>query len=178
MPPAVIAAGVGAAGALGGAAITSHAAGGANKAQSHATDQALAYQREKDAAAQKRYERDYADYQQRLAAREATRRAIAKRYGIDLPDAPAPAAAPPPAVPGDARPALQPRTGGPTFSTQPVQRPMAAPMPAAPMVGGAPPLAAEPAGLVPMGPTGPQGPAGPVPDASTWNDWSRYARLQ
>jgi len=123
----------------------------------------------------RRYDQSWAIYQQQLAAREATKRAIAKKYGIDLPEwAAAPAAGPaaPPAGAPPGRPGLTPGNplpGAPPFTGQPAYTPVR---------GNPSPEAAQGmldrAGLTPME-GAPEASAGGPP--SNWNDWSRYARL-
>lgn len=104
MPPAVIGAGIAGVTQLGGALIGSRAQGNAAKAQERATMRAMALERERDAEARRRYDASQADYQRRLAAYEANRRAVLEKYGarfVDAPGAaPGPAAATPGAAPG------------------------------------------------------------------------------
>ena len=174
MPPAVVAAGITGATTLGGALIGSGAQKSAQKHQARANQQAMQMEQQRLAEEKRRYDQSWSLYQQQLAAREATKRAIAKKYGIDLPEwaaAPAaagPAAAPPGAPPG--RPGLTPGNplpGAPSFTGQPAYTPVR---------GNPSPEAAQ--GMIAR--AGLEAPAqepmagGPP---SNWNDWSRYARL-
>lgn len=165
MPPAVVAAGIGGLTTLGGALIGSGAQKNALKAQQQGSNQALQYQRERDAANDKRYERDYAEFQRKTAAREATQRAIAKHYGLDMGPAWAGVGAGSPSGSG-AGPAPAPRPAGPMPGPAPGPAPMSAPM------------SSQPAGMAPgpsaMTPEPEAGPAGPGPEMSSWNDWGKY----
>lgn len=78
MPPAVIAAGVGAAGSLLGGVLQNRAQGKATDAQSAATAEALAFQREQAAKAEEAYKQRYLESQ-------AMRKALLDRYGVEVP---------------------------------------------------------------------------------------------
>ena len=77
MPPAIIAAGIGAAGALGGAALSSRSANKAADTQAQAGREALQWEKEKEA--QRRQ-----DWEKGMAIWNAGRQALAQRYGLDL----------------------------------------------------------------------------------------------
>lgn len=68
---------IGALGSLGGAAIGARSEGQARKEQSRANREALQYQREKDAMSRQQW-------QQAMAAYEANRNALLRRYGMDI----------------------------------------------------------------------------------------------
>lgn len=193
MPPAVAVAAVTAAGALGGAALQSRAAGGATRAQSQATRQAMALERENAAERRRRYDANLARYQEAWDQREAVRRAILAQHGINLPPA-APRA--PVAPSGPAGPQAGPNTvaGPETLAGVPNQSnliqgsqqrnalPPAPPQggnlsalmgPSAPGPSGAPPPAGGPAQSVPLAPA--PAPAGmTLGDLSGWSNWRQY----
>lgn len=99
MPPVVVAAGITAAGALGGAALASRSANKASEASTKANDAALAYAKEQEAQRRADYERAYAEWQ-------AGRQALLSRYGISVPSSSAPRiGAPTGGVPGMNAPA-------------------------------------------------------------------------
>jgi len=77
MPPAIIAAGIAAAGTVGGAAIASRSANKATDAQTKAAADTLAFTREQEAQRK-------AIYDQKMAQYTAMRDTLAKRYGIDI----------------------------------------------------------------------------------------------
>ena len=79
MPPAIIAAGISAAGALGGAALSSRSANKAADTQVQAGREALAWEKEKEA-------RRRADWEKGMQIWSAGRQALAQRYGLDLGD--------------------------------------------------------------------------------------------
>lgn len=66
MPPAVVAAGVTAAGTLGGVALQSRGLNRATDAQERAQREALQYQREREKNQSTRYDREMADHNRRL----------------------------------------------------------------------------------------------------------------
>lgn len=92
MPPAIIAAGVGAAGTLGGGIIASRQAGRAADTQQRAASEALQFEREREQRRQ--YEYDQQQRQQREAHEAEQRRlepyrraaaSVLARYGIQVP---------------------------------------------------------------------------------------------
>lgn len=98
MPPAVAGAAIGAAGSLGGALISRTGQGKAIGASERATMAQLQYQREQDAAKQKRYDAAMQSYAQEKQRYDQIRTALLGHYGIQLPGAggaPAGAGAPP-----------------------------------------------------------------------------------
>jgi len=95
MPPAIIAAGIAAAGTLGGAALSSRGQNKATDAQTKANADTLAYSREQDAQRK-------AVYEQKMAQYTAMRNTLAQRYGIDI-------GTPPAAPGGPAMPGAVPR---------------------------------------------------------------------
>ena len=100
MPQAIVPAIIGGATQLGGALLGAHGASNAAKAQERAGQRAMDYQRSRDAEMQRRYDAQQADYQRRLAAYEANKRAVLERFGVKYPEAAAgaPAGAPGPAA--------------------------------------------------------------------------------
>jgi len=102
--PAVISAGIGAAGSIAGGLIQSHSQNKATNAQMQANREALAYQKEQEALKQ-------ANYQRRYDAWNTSRNALLKRYGIDIgTPTPVQSAAVQPQM-GAAQPTNIPRTG-------------------------------------------------------------------
>jgi hypothetical protein len=92
MPPVVAAAAVTSAGALGGAALQSRAAGRAARGQQKSTAGAMRMERDREVAAGRRYDTQMAAWQQAFDQREAVRREMLRRAGYDVPE---PAAKPP-----------------------------------------------------------------------------------
>lgn len=133
MPPVVIAAGIGAAGALGGAALSSRASGKASESQERSTSEALAFEREQAKRAE-------AAYQQQWMERQAMRSALLKRYGIDVPEL---SSMPAPGQTQPQRPFGGLRQGHPGLEQDPAA-PGAAPV-------GGPPQGAPPGGMPPRG---------------------------
>ena len=118
MPPAVAAAAVTAAGALGGAALANRGASRAAQAQQRAGAEALAFERERDAADRAERQNALRLQEQQHNAREAARRSVLRHYGIFTPDVPTsfggqPSGAPGPA-PRGAAPAPMMAAGGET----------------------------------------------------------------
>jgi hypothetical protein len=202
VPTGVITAGISGLTTLGGALIGSGSQKRAAKEQGRANQEALRYQREKDAEARRRYDQSWALYQQKLASYEATKRAIAKKHGIELPEwapqanpmaGPAPSGGRPGLTPGNPLPGAphysgQPAPGGVSDLSGMMRQGLApggfltGPKPVddgSGIVGGS---LGPPGGAVPVGPgpqMGGQMPVGPGPaeDASEWSNWSRYARV-
>lgn len=94
MPPAIIAAGVGAAGALGGGILQSRAAGKASDLQARATEQALEFEREREARRREEYDREQRQKQEqweadqrRLSPYRLAAASVLAKYGIDIPAA-------------------------------------------------------------------------------------------
>lgn len=89
MPAAVIAAGVGAAGALGGGILASKGAGKAADASAKANADALAWEKQKfeeeQALQRQQWEAEQAQAAPRRALRDAYLRGIAAKYGVKLP---------------------------------------------------------------------------------------------
>ena len=80
---AAIATGVG---QLGGALIGSHASSSAAKRAQESTNQAIQLQREQMAESQRRYDAQMAWYRQAYEQREAVRRELLRRYGVNIPE--------------------------------------------------------------------------------------------
>lgn len=87
MPPAVAAAGIAAAGTLGGAALQSRSQGKATQAQSQANQQALQWEREREAMRKAEYDKAMDLYRQQFDAWNAGRSALLARYGVEAPTA-------------------------------------------------------------------------------------------
>lgn len=77
MPPAVVAAGIGAAGAIGGAVLGSRAANKASDTQAQANSEALQFQREQANKAEQVYKQQWDQWNRQ-------RQALMQRYGIDI----------------------------------------------------------------------------------------------
>ena len=148
MPPAVAAAGIGAASTLGGALIGRSGQNRAIGAQERATQAQIALERERDAARQRRYDAAMVDYRKEKDFYDQTRRQLLEHYyGIKQPAPAAPAAAP-----GGQGQGLT--LGG--------------------LMGGAPPAFGGPA-QGPPAVLGPPDPGQPSPDAEAdVFDWRRY----
>lgn len=84
MPPVVIAAGIGAAGALGGAALASRASNKATDASSKANAEALSYTKEQETARRADYDKANQAYQRQWETWNAQRMALLQRYGVDV----------------------------------------------------------------------------------------------
>jgi len=151
----LLGAGAAAAGQVGGAAIASRASGKATEAGLEANQEALDYRREQDARAE-------AAYEEQWRAREADRRLLLQRYGIDVASLPAAPAGPPGGAPG-AVPRGPGGVGpGPTGRIgpgAPMGRPTPGPVRGADLSLGE--LASGPAGSAAR------------PQLGAWNDWAR-----
>lgn len=143
---------VGAAAIAGGAALysahkQSSSADKANKAQQGAQNEALAYEKQKDAEAKARYDEAKARYDFSQQQAWKMKQGVLSRYGIHLPD----------------MPQYQGQGGQPGPQRAPVSLgtiARAVPQtPSAMTIGGLPPGAAP----------------APHPDASNWDDWRQYA---
>jgi len=174
----LIGAGLAAGGKVAGSAIQSRASGRATEAGLEANQEALDYRREQDARAE-------AAYEEQWRAREADRRLLLQRYGIDVASLPAAPAGPP----GDA-PQTREEAGRAAFRE--AGGGMFRGLPAAARAlhefdtraGGAPGAVPRPTGGVGPGPvrgadrslaelaSGPAGSAG-RPQLGAWNDWAR-----
>jgi len=84
MPPAVIAAGIGAAGVLGGSIISSRSSNKATQASADANKQALDYTKEQDAARRAEYDKAMTAYQAQWEAWNAQRMGLLQRYGVNV----------------------------------------------------------------------------------------------
>ena len=107
MPPAVAAAGITAGAGLLGAGLSYKSSKSAQKSQEKATDQALAYTKEQDAARRKDYEGDYEVWRQQMAAWDASRRQLLGNLGFDtsgIPQVNIPSKMAPPMMGGGAVP--------------------------------------------------------------------------
>lgn len=119
MPPVAIAAGIAGAFALGGAALQSRSQGKATDAQSKATAEALAFQKQQEATRRQEYDKAMTQYEAKWGAWNASRNALLQRYGIDIgSSAPSPAVSAstgprPPGGPATGQPAGMPQPGGP-----------------------------------------------------------------
>jgi hypothetical protein len=171
MPPAIAAAGIAAAGALGGTALQSRSAGRAAKAQEKATADALAYEREREAARKTRY--DTAMAQRQKAWEEWYKRngeEGVKRYGVPG-GITIPSATPTKAVGLDGRVVTgSPRTAQPVPSAPPGKSRLSL----ASFMGGMP---EQPAGMeAPLVPQANQQPRtlADLMQGEGWADWKRY----
>lgn len=93
MPPAVLAApwlgaAIGGAATLGGAALAAHSSGKATKANLTAQQEALSYEKQKDAARKQEYDKSVEMYKAQMDVYNKNRSALARRYGINVPNAP------------------------------------------------------------------------------------------
>jgi len=84
MPPAIIAAGIGAIGALGGGALAARSANKSASTQAASSDKALAFAREQEAAKKAQYAEAMKAYQAKWEAWQAQRTALLQRYGVDI----------------------------------------------------------------------------------------------
>jgi hypothetical protein len=84
MPPVVIAAGIAAAGTLGGAALASRSSNKATDASSKANAEALAYTKEQETTRRADYAQAQQAYQRQWEAWNAQRMALLQRYGVDV----------------------------------------------------------------------------------------------
>jgi hypothetical protein len=84
MPPVVIAAGIAAAGTVGGAYLASRSSNKATDASSKANAEALAYTKEQEAGRRAEYEKATQAYQRQWEAWNAQRMALLQRYGVDV----------------------------------------------------------------------------------------------
>jgi hypothetical protein len=84
MPPAVAVAGVTAAGALGGAFMQNKAASNAARAQAKSSADMMALERERDSRRSMMEDRQWDDYQRRITAHEEGRKAIMRKYGVNV----------------------------------------------------------------------------------------------
>jgi hypothetical protein len=100
MPPVVIAAGIAAAGTLGGAALASRSSNKATDASSKANAEALAYTKEQETARRADYDKATQAYQRQWEAWNAQRMALLQRYGVDVSGMQAPPTQSPTAAPG------------------------------------------------------------------------------
>ena len=119
MPPAIIAAAIPAVATLGAAALGSRSQGKATDAQSRATAEALAFQKQQEASRRQEYDKAMTQYEAKWGAWNASRNALLQRYGIDIgSSAPSPAVSAstgprPPGGPATGQPAGMPQPGGP-----------------------------------------------------------------
>ena len=100
MPQAIVPAIVGGVAQLGGALIGSGAQKNATKSQERSTTRAMQMQQAQEAEARRRYDQQWAEFQAQKAAYGQRRDAILAKYGISIPQAQAPAAAPGGPAPG------------------------------------------------------------------------------
>ena len=154
MPPAVAAAGIGAASTLGGALIGRSGQNRAIGAQERATQAQIALERERDAARQRRYDAAMVDYRKEKDFYDQTRRQLLEHYyGIKQPAPAAPAPAP-----GGQGQGMAP-VGGVTLGG----------------LMSRPPVASGGPALGPSAVLGPPDPGQPSPDAEAdVFDWRRY----
>ena len=177
MPPAIVAAGIGAAGALGGTIVASKAANKASRYQYDAQREAMQYQRDRDAAAKTERDEAYRRYKDDYDAW------LYRNYGVK-----------PKGWTGSnafSKEQAVPRGQRPTPMGGPVVDPTGAPAPGGQTLGdivyGHDPAAGSPsAPPIPTPPTGP--PAGPptglapapgmtirdMAQPGEWNDWRNY----
>ncbi len=189
---AVTTAAIGAGSQLAGGYLQSRGNNKAAQQQERARREALAYQRQKDAAelqerraAWDNYERAYREWHGRFGDEGIKRYGVAT--GVNLNPAPAAGATPgaaPSATPG---PAAAPVQGGPAGTggslvdlMGPAPQPAAEAQPAGQMAMAAPtgvPLGGAPPAGAPLGSMSPQSkaPAGTMADLGGWEDWRRYA---
>lgn len=81
MPPAIVAAGIGAAGMLGGSILGARSAGKAADTQAKAAADALAFEKEQEAKRERQWEAD----QRRLSPYRLAAASVLAKYGIDIP---------------------------------------------------------------------------------------------
>jgi hypothetical protein len=86
MPPAVAAAGIAAAGSLGGALIGRSGQNRALQSQERATNAQIQLERERDAARQQRYAASMENYNRENAEYNQMRRALLAHYGVNFGD--------------------------------------------------------------------------------------------
>lgn len=183
MPPVVAAAGIAAGAQIAGGVIGARANSGAMKAQEKARQEALAYERQKQAES-KALQQQQADAYRKAWLAWAARvgQAGIDRYGvpvgIDWPggglSGKVAGAQPSTSKPGSPEPAPNPSTSVPPAAAPSVQAPAGGPEGSLGGLGGAP-AAATP--LVPPATSGPQPMAaqgGTLGDLGGWNDWRRY----
>lgn len=202
MPPAVIAAGIGAASALGGAALQSRSANRSVDAQTRANQQAMDYERQKQAEAKAQRDQAAAAYRTAWNAwyarngEEGVRR-YGVPVGITIPTTKAGATAAVKGAPlGQPGPVAPPPAAGPVGQSQgvaPMSQGAPAMPPGAPMGGMVPETKAGMVGAVNQGNLGqlmggaPAAPGAPATDPSEdpnkranlgalggWSDWNQY----
>jgi hypothetical protein len=154
MPAAIAAPAIGAAGSLAAGVLGSRAQSKATDASLQAQREALAYEKQKDAERKAEYDKAMKMYQAQMEAWQGNRRALARRYGINVPEpSPMPGPGPGGPMPGGAVPrGIAPRRSALTLGA---------------IAGQAPPQEA------PMMPQAPMD-----VDPSGWEDWSRYAPVR
>jgi hypothetical protein len=135
-------------GTLGAGILGSRSQGKATDASLQAQREALAYEKQKDAERKAEYDKAMKMYQAQMEAWQGNRRALARRYGINVPESAAGAGAGSASSPGGAVPRAL------TLGAIAGQR-MAAPQQA------------------PMMPQAPMD-----VDPSGWEDWSQYAPVR
>jgi hypothetical protein len=172
MPPAVAAAGIAAAGTLGGTALASRSAGRATNAQMKANADALQYEREREQARKAAYDQTMAQRQQAFDAwyKRVGDEGI-KRYGVPT------GLTIPGTVGGLGTPA--PKSGAVPFGAP---APRAAPMGGPPMAPAARPQGATLADMMGQIPNATAVPMTPLaaPEGQNlaqlggWNDWEQY----
>jgi hypothetical protein len=99
MPPVVIAAGIAAAGTLGGAALNSRASNKATDASSKANTEALAYTKEQETARRAEHDKATELWKAQWNAWNDQRMALLQRYGVDVSGMQAPPMQSPSAAP-------------------------------------------------------------------------------
>jgi hypothetical protein len=86
MPPAIAAAGIGAAASLGGGLIARSGQNRAISSQERTTNAQIQLERERDAARQQRYQASMEDYRRKDAEYNQMRRALLTHYGVNFGD--------------------------------------------------------------------------------------------
>lgn len=148
-----------------GALAASRGASRAAREQRQSTDAAIALERERDAEAKRRYDAEMADRARNNVQREAIRRQLLRRYGLDVPEPRAPIAGAPKTsqapVSGLSLGTMLGGQSGKLYDSQGGGQPSGPPVP--PPVG-PPPLTSSPQ-MAPPGAT--------LGDMSGWSDWKR-----
>lgn len=136
-----------------GAGISAYSSHKAGKAQERATNQALAFEREREATRKANYDAAMTTYNQRLAANDALKAALLQRLGFSMPISTPPIAS----TPGVPRSLPMP-----SIPAGPVRGPVALPP------GATPPSVAPARSGRTLGDMIQPGPG----ELSAWNDWS------
>ena len=165
MPPAVVAAGIAGAAALGGGALAARGANRATSAGERSTQAALQFEREREAARKAEFEAQQAAYKEQYDAWLQQRNALLRRYGVNIPGT-------------TDRGGVQGKLAafGALPQSERVVRGGVPPVPTKPLSLGA--MIQQGAAAAPGAPPGtemiPVPPQGPPEGVFNWQDWKNY----